>query len=78
MAFHRVLGTALKKANLGQWAKPGYTPHVTLMYDDSLLDATPVPPVTWMAGEVVLVHSLLGETRHIHLARWPLSGPSLH
>jgi 2'-5' RNA ligase len=76
MAFHKVLGTALKKANLGQWAKPGYTPHVTLLYDDSLLGATSVPPVAWTAGEIVLVQSLLGETRHVHLARWPLSGPA--
>jgi 2'-5' RNA ligase len=77
MAFHKVLGMALKKtANLGPWAKPAYTPHVTLLYDDSALDATPVPPVAWTAGEIVLVHSLLGETRHVHLARWPLSGPS--
>lgn len=78
MAFHRTLGVALKKVNLGQWAKPGYTPHVTLLYDDKLLGATPVPPVAWTAGEVVLVHSLLGATRHVHLARWPLSGPGSH
>jgi 2'-5' RNA ligase len=77
MAFHQTLGTALKKkANLGQWAKPGYTPHVTLLYDDILLGPTAVPTVAWTAGEVVLVHSLLGETRHVHLARWPLSGPA--
>lgn len=76
MAFHQVLLTALKKNNLGQWAKPGYTPHVTLLYDDNLLGATPVAPVAWTAGEVVLVRSLLGETRHLHLAHWPLSGPS--
>jgi len=75
MAFHKALGMSLKKAGLGQWAKPAYTPHVTLLYDDSLLGATPVPPVAWTAGEIVLVHSLLGETRHVHLARWPLSGP---
>ena len=74
MAFHQILGSALRKASLGQWAKPGYTPHVTLLYDDSLLGPTPVPPVAWTAGEIVLVHSLLGETRHVHLARWPLSG----
>ena len=74
MAFHQTLGMALRKNNLGQWAKPGYTPHVTLLYDDKLLGSTPVAPVAWTAGEVVLVHSLLGETRHVHLARWPLSG----
>lgn len=72
MAFHQTLGMALRKAKLGQWAKPGYTPHVTLLYDDSLLGATPVPPVAWTVGELVLVHSLLGQTRHVHLARWPL------
>jgi len=75
MAFHQVLGMALKKNNLGQWAKPGYTPHVTLLYDDKLLGSTPVAPVAWTAGELVLVHSLLGETRHVHLGRWPLSAP---
>ena len=75
MAFHQVLGMALKKNNLGQWAKAAYTPHVTLLYDDSLLGSTPVAPVAWTAGEVVLVHSLLGETRHAHLGRWPLSAP---
>lgn len=77
MAFHQGLGMALRKNNLGQWAKPGYTPHVTLLYDDSLLGPTPIAPVVWTAAEVVLVHSLLGETRHVHLARWPLScGPA--
>lgn len=75
VAFHQALGMALRKANLGQWAKPGYTPHVTLLYDDSLLGAAPVPPVAWTAGELVLVHSLLGETRHVHLGRWPFLAP---
>lgn len=74
MTFQQTLGVSLKKAGLGQWAKAAYTPHVTLLYDDSLLAATPVPPISWTVSEAVLVHSLLGQTRHVHLGRWPLSG----
>jgi 2'-5' RNA ligase len=74
LAFQQTLGTALKLANLGQWAKGPYTPHVTLLYDDQLLPPTQVPAIGWTATEMVLVHSLLGETRHVHLERWPLSG----
>jgi hypothetical protein len=74
MAFQQTLGTELKKTSLGLWAKGAYTPHVTLLYDDQLVPATAVQAIGWTATELVLVHSLLGETRHIHLGRWPLSG----
>lgn len=76
LAFQQVLGAELTKVNLGQWAKGAYTPHVTLLYDDQLLQPTAVTPIDWAATELVLVHSLLGETRHVHLQRWPLSGRS--
>lgn len=75
VAFQEALGVELAKAGLGQWARGSYTPHITLLYDDQLLPPTPVQAVCWTAAELVLVHSLLGETRHVHLARWPLSGP---
>jgi RNA 2',3'-cyclic 3'-phosphodiesterase len=72
--FHRVLGAALYKAGLaGGRAKSQYTPHVTLLYDDSLILERPVETVTWTVREFVLVHSLLGRTVHVPLARWPLS-----
>lgn len=53
----------------------GLTPHVTLVYDGlvvhpSMLDE----PITWTVREFVLVHSLYGRGRHIHLDRWPLQG----
>jgi RNA 2',3'-cyclic 3'-phosphodiesterase len=73
-ALHRVLGTALYKAGLaGGRAKSQYTPHVTLLHDDALILERPVETVTWIVGEFVLVHSLLGRTVHVPLARWPLS-----
>jgi 2'-5' RNA ligase len=31
------------------------------------------PDIAWRVREFVLVHSLLGRTVHLPLARWPLS-----
>lgn len=74
VAFQQSLGEALKKTVLGRWAKPGFTPHVTLLYDDRSVPEQAVPPVAWTAHEFVLVHSLIGQTLHVPLARWPLKG----
>lgn len=72
IAFQQTLGDALKKTVLGRWAKPAYTPHVTLLYDDRSVPEQPVPAVSWKASEFVLIHSLIGQTLHVPLARWPL------
>ena len=74
MEFQQALGMAMKHAALGRWAKPGYTPHVTLLYDDRCVAEQAVETISWTAHELVLVHSLLGQTRHVALARWPLRG----
>jgi 2'-5' RNA ligase len=73
-AFQQALGVAMMKAGLGRWAEQRYTPHVTLLYDDLCVTEQAVETVSWTAREFVLVHSLLGRTRHIPLARWPLGG----
>jgi 2'-5' RNA ligase len=73
-AFHGVLGAALYKAGLtGGRARSRYIPHVTLLYDDFLILERPIETVTWTVRDFVLVHSLLGRTVHLPLARWPLS-----
>jgi 2'-5' RNA ligase len=71
-AFQRTLGAALDQSGLGSGAKPKYTPHVTLLYDDRLVPEGPVDPVDWIAREFVLVHSLLGRSVRVPLARWRL------
>jgi 2'-5' RNA ligase len=70
-AFQETLVTALAKARL-KLARSAFTPHVTLLYDGQLVLEQPIQPITWTAHEFVLVHSLLGQTRHIPLGRWPL------
>ncbi len=70
VAFQRSLCAALAK--VGLVAKSAFTPHVTLLYDDRLVTEQLVEAVRWTAHEFVLVHSLLGKTVHVPLARWPL------
>jgi 2'-5' RNA ligase len=48
----------------------GFEPHVTLAHDGAAVPFEPVPPIAWTARGFVPVHSLLGRTRHIPLARW--------
>ena len=74
ITFQQTLGDALKKTVLGRWAKPAYTPHLTLLYDDLSVPEQAVPVVSWTAREFVLIHSLIGQTLHVPLARWPLRG----
>lgn len=69
MEFHHHLGRAL-----GGVGKPKFTPHVTLLYDRQGTVEEPVEPVSWTANEFVLVHSLVGQTRYLPLARWTLRG----
>jgi 2'-5' RNA ligase len=71
-AFHADLAGELRQAGLAQWARGNFEPHVTLAYDRQLVPPQPVEPVAWRAREFVLVHSLLGQTRHVRLANWRL------
>ena len=49
-------------------------PHVTMLYDPTMIMVQPVEPVRWTVRELVLIHSLRGETKHVILGRWPLEG----
>lgn len=49
-----------------------FNPHVTLGYRPGLSFLKPVTPVEWDVHDVVLIHSVVGATRHNELGRWPL------
>lgn len=57
-------------------ASPGparrFEPHVTLLRDSRRIAEQPVEPISWTAREIVLVHSLLGQTIHRDIVRVPL------
>jgi len=72
-AFQRRLIAALAKAGVMR-RKSEFTPHITLVYDGVSVPERTIEPIGWTVREFVLVHSLLGQTRHIILGRWPLQG----
>lgn len=74
MDFQRSLGEALKKVGLGRHVRSQFTPHITLLYDTKAIAHEAVHPVSWRVREFVLVHSLLGQTRHVPIGRWALHG----
>jgi 2'-5' RNA ligase len=75
-ALHDALGPALQNAGSGDRADSAntpFTPHVTLAYGMPWIAPRPVEALSWNVREFALVHSLLGRTRHVVLARWPLA-----
>ncbi|WCM18139.1 2'-5' RNA ligase family protein [Paraburkholderia bryophila] len=76
-ALHDALAAALRGAGAGDAAPSAtvpYTPHVTLAYGMPWAATRPIEPVSWNVREFALMHSLLGRTRHVALARWRLAG----
>ncbi len=71
--FHRRLETVL--ARFGIKPETRFKPHLTLLYDRQGIPETTVERLGWTVNEIVLVHSLLGQTKHVPLARWSLGLP---
>lgn len=53
----------------GGWT---FSPHSTLIYRAGDAFLHPIKAFNWAATELVLVHSIVGETRHVEIGRWPL------
>lgn len=51
-----------------------FNPHLTMLYDEQIVLEAGIPPLRWTVHDFVLVHSVNGEARHHHLARWSLGG----
>lgn len=49
-----------------------FSPHVTLVYRDGAPFNERIETIAWEGSEFVLIHSIVGRTQHIELARWPL------
>ncbi|PTD27577.1 2'-5' RNA ligase family protein [Sphingomonas fennica] len=78
--LHRQIDAGLRRA--GVMPREGYdfSPHLTLFYRIGTPFTEAVEGYRWVARELVLVHSLVGLTRHRILGRWPLRadpGPQL-
>jgi RNA 2',3'-cyclic 3'-phosphodiesterase len=67
-ALHKQIAGHLNAVALTPFTKGTFTPHMTLAYNRPTVPFRQIEPVVWPAHEVVLIHSLLGKTRHIRLA----------
>lgn len=67
------LGEALHRVGFAR-PPPAWTPHMTLLYDRIPVPEQPVEPIRWRVRELVLVRSLVGQSRHVILGRWPIGG----
>jgi RNA 2',3'-cyclic 3'-phosphodiesterase len=73
-AFQQALAVAMIKGGLGQWVDSSFTPHMTLVYEPRIIERQGIRPISWTVRELVLIHSVLGQLRHVTLGRWPLYG----
>jgi 2'-5' RNA ligase len=76
LTLRRAVGAAMRGHGLAYAVKDvkAFAPHVTLWWDEQIIEAHPVAPVSWTARELVLIDSVQGAATHNHLARWPLGG----
>ena len=69
--LQKSLGVAMRNIGLGNHAS--FTPHITMLYDQQSVPETSIDDeITWTVREFVLVHSLYGQSQHLHRARWQL------
>jgi 2'-5' RNA ligase len=72
VTFRNSLGREMVLAGLKECVRQDFTPHVTLLWADRCVGEYPIAPIRWTVREFALVLSLVGRTKHIHLARWKL------
>jgi 2'-5' RNA ligase len=73
-AFHVTLAEAIRQAAPCQYEWRPFAPHITVLYDRRRVTERPVAPVSWTVRDFVLIHSLVGQARHVRLGQWPLKG----
>ena len=72
--LQRAIGEAMAKAGLGAFVNRTFTPHITLLRGDGVIEEQVVETFCWTVREFVLVNSLVGQGKYIELGRWPLRG----
>lgn len=70
--FRERLGFALTRAGIAFKQSGRFTPHVTLLYGGQPRPEEEIEPISWLVEDFVLIDSLIGETRHVEVGRWPL------
>jgi RNA 2',3'-cyclic 3'-phosphodiesterase len=72
MRLQEALKHALMTAGLRLPRQSGSLPHLTMMYDENRTCDFAIEPIGWTVNHFVLVDSLVGQSRHVHLGQWSL------
>jgi len=70
--LQKALAAEMVDAGIGKYVRRSFKPHVTLLYDGKYVAPHAISPVVWTVDELVLVHSLVGRSKHVTLGRWQL------
>ena len=71
-ALYQAIADGMASARAPLRKGVGFSPHMTLFYRDNAALDFPLPRLEWKVSELLLIHSLVGLTRHETLASWPL------
>lgn len=72
LRLQEALKHALMTAGLRLPRQSASSPHLTMMYESRICDFA-IEPIRWTVSRFVLVDSLVGQSRHVHLGGWSLS-----
>ena len=72
VALRDMIAGRLRQHGLPTRPSHSFTPHVTLAHRSSFAGRQNVPELSWLANELVLIESSIGQTRHRVLRRWTL------
>lgn len=59
-----------RRAPIGLATTP--EPHLTINYKDDRQGGRKTEPIGWTVDEILLIESVVGQTRHVEHGRWPL------
>jgi RNA 2',3'-cyclic 3'-phosphodiesterase len=73
-ALWETLGKYLRHAGVAtrKNKRANFVPHVTLLYRGREKATSLIPTISWTVRDFVLTRSLIGQTKHIELEKWPL------
>ena len=72
--LEHALGEALAAAGLARGSNRPFNPHITLIYDDTVVPDHMIRPLHWKIREFTLVESLVTRSKYITHGTFPLRG----
>jgi 2'-5' RNA ligase len=68
----RRLAESLARGGIGRVRRWRFSPHMTLHHDPRAGAEPWIEAISWLACELVLIESIVGQHRHFERGRWPL------